>query len=127
MKTTLPTETRPRHKCGTCGKTNRIVNECRCDPNNLPTKLPATEYGPGNPDPRPGNYYVSAVDGPNYYLMLGPFPNDHAAALARVDEVRAFTKDKDTSGRAHFMGFGTVRMAETVTRPGNLNKYLNLN
>ena len=24
-------------QCGICGKLNRIVNECRCDPNNLPT------------------------------------------------------------------------------------------
>lgn len=28
------------HKCGQCGAMNHIVNECRCDPNNLPTKLP---------------------------------------------------------------------------------------
>ena len=27
------------YKCGTCGKENGIVNQCRCDPNNLPTKL----------------------------------------------------------------------------------------
>lgn len=26
-------------KCPTCGKDNRIVNECRCDPNNLPTRV----------------------------------------------------------------------------------------
>lgn len=25
------------HKCPSCGARNRIVNECRCDPNNLPT------------------------------------------------------------------------------------------
>ena len=24
-------------KCGTCGASNAIVNQCRCDPNNLPT------------------------------------------------------------------------------------------
>jgi len=28
-------------KCPTCGRMNRIVNECRCDPNNLPTTVPA--------------------------------------------------------------------------------------
>jgi hypothetical protein len=79
---------------------------------------------PETPDTRPGNYYVSAVDGPTFYLMLGPFAS-HADALARVDEVRAFSIDKDRSGKACFMGFGTVRMADEVTRPGNLNKYLN--
>lgn len=30
------------NKCPTCGKENRIVNECRCDPDNLPTTVPAT-------------------------------------------------------------------------------------
>lgn len=25
-------------KCSTCGKVNQIVNQCRCDPNNLPTR-----------------------------------------------------------------------------------------
>ena len=24
--------------CGQCGARNKIVNECRCDPNNLPTR-----------------------------------------------------------------------------------------
>lgn len=27
-------------QCGICGRMNHIVNECRCDPNNLPTPLP---------------------------------------------------------------------------------------
>jgi len=30
-------------KCPTCGRLNAIVNECRCDPNNLPTTLPSNE------------------------------------------------------------------------------------
>lgn len=25
------------HLCGRCGKRGKIVNQCRCDPNNLPT------------------------------------------------------------------------------------------
>ena len=25
------------HRCGRCGAANQIVNQCRCDPNNLPT------------------------------------------------------------------------------------------
>ena len=27
------------YKCPSCGNYNRIVNECRCDPNNLPTRI----------------------------------------------------------------------------------------
>ena len=26
------------HTCPTCGAHNKIVNQCRCDPNNLPTR-----------------------------------------------------------------------------------------
>lgn len=85
------------------------------------------------PDTRPGNYYVSAVDGaidfatgaPKVYLALGPFPT-HAEALAKVDEVKDFYYKHDSTGRAYFMGYGTVR-AEHYNRPGNLNKHLNLN
>lgn len=74
------------------------------------------------PDSATGNYYVSAVDGPNTWLLLGPFKNDHAGALARVDEVREFANQAD--GRSHFYAFGTVRMAEDHTKPGSANKYL---
>jgi hypothetical protein len=31
------------HVCNQCGQANRIVNECRCDPNNLPTLVNASE------------------------------------------------------------------------------------
>jgi hypothetical protein len=31
------------HKCPTCGAENAIVNQCRCDPNNLPTRVPTLE------------------------------------------------------------------------------------
>ena len=27
-------------RCSRCGQQNHIVNECGCDPNNLPTKVP---------------------------------------------------------------------------------------
>jgi hypothetical protein len=30
-------------KCPQCGRENAIVNECRCDPNNLPTTVPPLE------------------------------------------------------------------------------------
>ena len=81
---------------------------------------------PQEPDTQPGNYYVTACNqsGENYWLMLGPFPDDHAAALAAVEDVRSFTQEHDSTGRAHFMAFGTVRMAADFTRPGNCNKHL---
>lgn len=28
------------HQCPRCGRENEIVNQCRCDPNNLPTRVP---------------------------------------------------------------------------------------
>ncbi len=31
-------------KCGKCGKENEIVNQCGCDPNNLPTKIKAYKH-----------------------------------------------------------------------------------
>src|SRR3989344_5864751 len=34
------------------------------------------------PDPRPGKFYVSAMDGGAVFPMAGPFVNDHASALA---------------------------------------------
>lgn len=74
------------------------------------------------PDPRPGNYYVSATDGPEYHLLLGPFTR-HADALARVEPVRVFVIDKGPP-KAAFMAYGTVRMTDDVTRPGTANKHL---
>jgi hypothetical protein len=42
-------------KCSTCGKDNSIVNQCRCDPNNLPTPLSEadilTALASGSTDP----------------------------------------------------------------------------
>ena len=28
-----------KYHCHTCGKDNNIVNQCGCDPNNMPTKI----------------------------------------------------------------------------------------
>jgi len=74
------------------------------------------------PDNKPGNYYVSATDNGQFWLLLGPFPNDHAAALARVEEVRKFANEKNP--RSFWFAFGTVRMPEDHVKPGNANKYL---
>src|SRR5579863_2154582 len=70
--------------------------------------------------PETGGYYVSAVDGPDYWKMAGPYQT-HAAALADVDRVMKLTDKYDRSGRAWFMSWGTIRV-ENGTEPGNLNR-----
>ena len=71
------------------------------------------------PDDRPGNYYVSMVDGARFALLLGPFPNDHRGALSRVDLVRQRAPEVDP--RATFYGFGTCWLPADYTKPGRLN------
>lgn len=73
---------------------------------------PVTASSPETPDPRPGNYYVSAIDGPAHYLPLD-----------RVAPVRSYATAHG-GPKAHFMAYGTVRMADDITRPGTANKYL---
>lgn len=34
----------PMTNCPKCGVANQIVNQCGCDPNNLPTKVPTSLY-----------------------------------------------------------------------------------
>lgn len=78
------------------------------------------------PDTKPGAYYVSARDGPRHALCLGPFVNDHAAALARVEAVRRLAADLDP--RAHWFAFGTCRLdlpADLTALPaGRLNRIM---
>lgn len=85
------------------------------------------------PDTKPGDYYVSVIDqaGNNgagrYALMLGPFKNNHAEALAMVDEVRKVAEGIDP--RAVWYLFGTCRLdtkpeTEVGNPPGKLNSYL---
>lgn len=76
---------------------------------------------PQTPDPRPGNYYVSAIDGPRTALLLGPFPT-HQQALDEVDTGRDMACDLDP--RAHFYAFGTCRMPDDYTKPGVLTRRL---
>ena len=78
-------------------------------------------YGPGNPSPVSGNYYVSAVDGPKFALLAGPYPS-HAQALDMVDTVTAVAMKLDP--KAAFYGFGTCRMRDDYNRPGVLNNHL---
>lgn len=39
MAPSFRAKSRPYH-CSCCGKDNEIVNQCGCDPNNMPTKVP---------------------------------------------------------------------------------------
>lgn len=78
------------------------------------------------PDPRPGNYYVSVIDGPRRALLAGPWPT-HAAALAMVDTVRELAVQIDP--KAHFYAFGTARLPDDDTVPiraGSLSSRLGL-
>lgn len=67
-----------------------------------------------------GKYYVSAVDGPSYFLMAGPY-STHAAAQAHRDIALGIADKID--GRAWFMSWGTVRMADDCEKQGVLNKH----
>jgi hypothetical protein len=77
------------------------------------------EHNAEHPDPRPGAYYVSVVDGRRYALALGPF-DTHAAALERVGPVRDYCNKQ--SDRAWFYGYGTCRLEPGDEHPpGKLN------
>ncbi|HVN82281.1 MAG TPA: hypothetical protein VMW38_25070 [Terriglobia bacterium] len=69
--------------------------------------------------PEPGNYYVTAVDGPSLYYMAGPYPT-HAEALAMVEKALSIADKHD--GRAWFMAWGTVRTKDGYSKPGSLNR-----
>ena len=76
------------------------------------------------PDTKPGNYYVSVVRGKDSRLLLGPFANDHAAALEMVDAVRK--KAEELDAKAHWYAFGTCRLEPDDDAPaGILNKFFN--
>ena len=79
-----------------------------------------TTHDAANPDPRPGPYFVSAIDGTKAYIMAGPYAT-HGEALAKVDPARDIAYDKSADGRAWFMRWGTCRI-EGSTRVGTLNK-----
>jgi hypothetical protein len=70
------------------------------------------------PDPRPGYYYVSVVDGPRSARLRGPFVDDHAGALAAVHDARRALERLDP--RAAFWAFGTCR-SEVDAGPGFLD------
>jgi hypothetical protein len=69
--------------------------------------------------PESGSYYVSAVDGHDWWKMAGPY-RTHAEALADVNRALEIANKHD--GRAWFMSWGTIRVAEGSSVPGNLNR-----
>lgn len=78
-------------------------------------------------DTQPGEYYVSVVDGPRKALLLGPFTNNHQAALDMVEKVRAKAEELDP--RAVFYAFGTCRLEggdKVPIRAGSLNRYFDM-
>jgi hypothetical protein len=58
-----------------------------------------------------------------FRLLLGPFPNDHKGALARVDEVRRVACDLDPKGI--WYTYGTARIDARDNPPfGILNDHM---
>lgn len=74
------------------------------------------------PDTKPGLYYVSAMNetGRKWVPLLGPFRDNHAAALAKVDGVRTLACDLDPRGT--WWSYGTARIDYQDSPPqGRLN------
>jgi hypothetical protein len=73
------------------------------------------------PDTKPGNYYVSVRrDDGDFRCLIGPFRDDHAAALAVVDVARRIAEKADP--KAVFYSFGTLRTEYSYDEPGILQK-----
>lgn len=78
-------------------------------------------------DTTPGEYYVTVIDGTRWATLLGPFTNDHQAALDMVDAVREKAIELDP--KAHFYAFGTCRIEgndKVPVRAGTLNRFFGL-
>lgn len=75
-----------------------------------------------SPDTKPGAYYVSVMRGDGAWRpMVGPFIDNHAAALALVDKARAKAESLDP--RAVWYSFGTVRVDSDAPPAGILNQF----
>jgi hypothetical protein len=71
-------------------------------------------------DTKPGNYYVSVRrDDGDFRCLVGPFRDDHPAAIALVDKARAVAEQLDP--KAVWYAFGTLRTAYDYDKPGILN------
>ena len=76
------------------------------------------------PDTKPGNYYVTAIDGKRHARLAGPFRDDHRGALDMVDAAKRLAQELDP--KAVFYAFGTCRTDYAYDRPGVLNGRLGL-
>ena len=76
------------------------------------------------PDTKPGNYYVSVVDGKRKAFLAGPFRDDHKAALDMIPAARKAAEEADP--KAVFYAFGIARTDHDYDRPGVLNSHLGL-
>ena len=79
-------------------------------------------------DTREGAYYVTVIDGDKSAKLLGPFINDHQAALDMVDAVMQKALELFPSP-AQWAAFGTCRFPSddsVVVRAGSFNKYFGL-
>jgi hypothetical protein len=71
-------------------------------------------------DTKPGNYYVSVRrDDGDFRCLVGPFRDDHGAALALVDKARKIAEDFDP--KAIWYSYGTLRTEYDYDKPGILN------
>jgi len=74
------------------------------------------------PDTQPGSYYVSAADGDRIWLMLGPFENDHKAALEAVKAVKDYCVKREPY--SYFYAWGTCRLPAGSEKQGHANNCL---
>lgn len=71
-------------------------------------------------DPRPGNYYVSAIDAGHYWLVSGPY-GMHADALRMLEPIKNSVIEQ--SPRSHFFAWGTCRLEDGAeAKPGLIQK-----
>ncbi len=76
------------------------------------------------PDTKPGNYYVTALDGKRHAVLAGPFRDDHQAALDMVDAAKTIAEEVDP--KAVFYAYGTARTGYDYDKSGVLNERLGL-
>lgn len=75
------------------------------------------------PDARPGDYYVTVIDGTSPGFLLGPYVDDHVSALTAVNRARAYVQKRYP--RAAWWSFGTSRLDSAPGNPlGKLNGIL---
>ncbi len=70
------------------------------------------------PDPRPGNYYVSIINGGQYRLLAGPY-HFHRDALDMVEPVKLLVRRLYSADpNEPWYSYGTARLPLDITRPG---------